>query len=681
MNEQTLLPPESPYQKMAGEFASLLLTNSLTTVRQSIGVRAGLTHDGARDIYTACGYPVALSVVDYYGRWRRGDVARRVIEAYPKACWQEHPEVWDNKGQEAVTESEPALDVDPTLAPVGPVPEEADVVPKTNAFPMKQGGKNPVQPPFNPEPGVNTPPLPRPKKPVVRGKGKEKAKDTPFMKEFKSLAKRTKLFHYMQRVDVLAGIGRYGVLYLGFDDTTDVQQEVASGAKLLYVQAFREDCASISTLEGEVTNPRYGLPKAYNLRTAQGLNDPNTVRGAYPLTTDSAAGQLGLTLSNVHWSRCIHVVDEPDDGELYGTPRLEAVWNRLQDIETAVSASGETFWRTGFQRVFASINPGEGVVMTTKSRKNLEDKIQEMMMGLKDHIVGQGIDMKTLAGQTADPTQIVDTCLKLIGATKSIPYRVLAGTEEAQLAGDQDKGEWKGNVNCRRNGYCVNTILRPVVDRLIKYQSITAPANGEYDAEWKSAEEQAPDVRAQVMTATVSAITGYLSGGGDQLVPRKAFLTDMMDVDPDVAEQYLDEADAAVAQAEIESQAQMEMAMEQMPFEQGGGMPPGQPGKAPPFGGKSPSPCPPQKQPFPQQTNMEGLQGQGDTPWWRKISEFLGKINPLKRNVEDADLPDGTPVVVDLEGGVKVNANISGRNEAGELTATGDDGSVYTLPE
>ena len=136
-----------------------------------------------------------------------------------------------------------------------------------------------------------------------------------------------------------------------------------------------------------------------------------------------------------------------------------------------------------------------------------------------------------------------------------------------------------------------------------------------------------------------------------------------------------------MAAAEEQSKLEMEQALSAMPFEQGEETPPGQPGGAPPFGGKSTAPFPPKKQPFPQKTNTGGLHGQGGTPWWRKISEFLGAINPLKRNVEGGDPPNGTPVTVDLEGGVKVNANISGRNEYGELTATGDDGSVYTLPE
>lgn len=671
--------PNSPRQRIAEELVSALLVNSLSTVRQTIGVRAGLTHDGRRDIYQSCGYPVALTVFDYYGRYRRGDVGRRVVDAFPKACWQEHPEVWDvDETQEAGTPAEEAPATDPALAyanPAGANPGNGTPAPgvvagspqqlKTNAFPQKGAS------PFPPKPGVNLPPLPSPKKPVVRGKGREKKPDTPFTKEFKSLARKTKLFSYCQKVDILAGIGRYGVLYLGFDDTTDVTLPVTPGAKLVFLQAFREDCASIAGLEGDVTNPRYGLPHAYNLRTAQGLDNANAVRGAYPMTADAAKGQLGLTLSGVHWSRCIHVVDEPDDGELYGTPRLEAVWNRLQDIETAVSASGETFWRSGFQKAFAKIDTGEGVVMSPTARAKFEEKLGNMMNGLQDWVVGQGLDIKTLSGQTADPTTIVTTCLQLIGACKAIPYRILTGSEQGELAGSQDGDAFKASTNARRNDFCVNRIMRPLIDRLVEYKVLPAPEGGEYQVEWTSAEEQAPEVKAQCLTANVGAITAYLSGGGDQLVPRRAFLTDYMDIDPEVAEQYLDEADQAVAQAEIESKAQMELAMEQMPGAEGGS----------PFEkGKPSSGSFPKKTPFSQKANSDGSPLSEEAPWYKRISAFLRDINPLKRNRASDALPLGTEVEVELEDGMRVNAEVV-RHEDGAAVVMATDGQEYTLPQ
>jgi hypothetical protein len=57
---------------------------------------AGMFDSGKkRDLDIACGYPDDITVTDYYNMYDRGDVASRVITAYPEYCWKEVPDVYE----------------------------------------------------------------------------------------------------------------------------------------------------------------------------------------------------------------------------------------------------------------------------------------------------------------------------------------------------------------------------------------------------------------------------------------------------------------------------------------------------------------------------------------------------------------------------------------------------------
>jgi hypothetical protein len=76
----------SAYKKMAA------MTSALLT-RMSWLSRAGLTHDGARDLYTVFGYQRDLRPTDLYMKYRRQDIARPIVEAPCDALWTRPPVV------------------------------------------------------------------------------------------------------------------------------------------------------------------------------------------------------------------------------------------------------------------------------------------------------------------------------------------------------------------------------------------------------------------------------------------------------------------------------------------------------------------------------------------------------------------------------------------------------------
>lgn len=65
--------------------------------RQQFAAQVGLTSfDGRRDLYAALGYQRDLQYRDYYERYRRGGIARRIVEWLPDATWTSKISITDN---------------------------------------------------------------------------------------------------------------------------------------------------------------------------------------------------------------------------------------------------------------------------------------------------------------------------------------------------------------------------------------------------------------------------------------------------------------------------------------------------------------------------------------------------------------------------------------------------------
>ena len=458
---------------------AMKVLQSISTTRALIARSMGTTHDGRRDIYQACGYPGNLGAQDFLSRYQRGDIARRIVDAYPKACWQEDPTIYDTQEQH----------------------------------------------------------------------------DTPFQEAMRDLWEEKKLKHYFSKVDRLGGVGRFGVLFLGFDDgnSSNLMNEVTPGANLMFVQAYGEPYAVIGSYEMDPSNPRFGHPRSYTLTSWTGQIPGDS--GIVSQTQGSSTNPLittGCTLSNVHWSRCIHVCEDPDGGEVFGQPRMLAVWNRLQDIETIVSASGEAFWRSGFQRLMFEVekdsNFGEA------ERKMFKDSIDEMLFGLKDYIALQGMKTQPVAGQPANPEGIMTSCFWLISACTGIPFRLLTGAEQGELASTKDQDNWNTRVDARRNDHCSSNMLRPFVKRLLQYRCLPPPQGGKFSIEWPTAREETPLAQAQTAVQRMTAAQVYLQGNVEQLIPKKVFLMKELAMEEDEAEECLNDADVAAAQEVMSAQ-------------------------------------------------------------------------------------------------------------------------------
>jgi hypothetical protein len=86
-----------------------ILTNLYDLARSSLGM--GMTHNGKRDTWTIFGYPDTLAIKDFRDKYKRGDIATRIVDAYPSECWANPPLIIENKKEQDRTPWENEVDI------------------------------------------------------------------------------------------------------------------------------------------------------------------------------------------------------------------------------------------------------------------------------------------------------------------------------------------------------------------------------------------------------------------------------------------------------------------------------------------------------------------------------------------------------------------------------------------
>lgn len=323
---------------------------------------------------------------------------------------------------------------------------------------------------------------------VVEGDNLDTARDdTEFVKSWRFLANggqtsegetQLGLLHYMHRLDRVAGIGHYAVMLLGLDDGKKLEEPAeAESLKrlgvngLLYVSVFDEGSATILEYESNIASPRFGRPTIYNLTIQNG----NT----------SASHR-------VHWSRIIHVADGAITDDYTGTPRLEAAWNQLIDLEKVMAAVGEAAYRLMIPTIIFSTRDGYELPrvdsrMSPDKQQEIEeaiaarsDQMDDIVHGLRHTMEVDGMEPTILQGTLQDPTASVQAIIDLISAATGIPQRLLLGSERGELASSQDEENWAKVVEYRQGKFITPAIIRPVVSRLIWLGILPLPRNGAF---------------------------------------------------------------------------------------------------------------------------------------------------------------------------------------------------------
>src|SRR6266702_1307485 len=293
--------------------------------------------------------------------------------------------------------------------------------------------------------------------------------ETTFEKAWDDFAKRLKIWRIFARADMLGGFGQHSTILIGAPGALNTPlNSVKSPDDIAYLKPYMQDRLSIKELDTDPTSPRFGLPDMYLLRGTP--REFSLVQEPVPLT-------VGMT--DVHWSRCLHVCDDLEDA-IYGLPRLERVWNLLDDLEKVTGGGAEAFWMRA--------NPGyqfdldKEIELTPEKEKELEEQVDKLVHNMQRVVRTRGVKVETLGSDVANFANPAASIIAQISAGTGIPQRILMGSERGELASTQDRDNWFDQIVDRRDQFAVPNVINPFVDRLIEIGALPKPK--QYQVRW-----------------------------------------------------------------------------------------------------------------------------------------------------------------------------------------------------
>ncbi len=461
--------------------------------------------DRRRSIDDEAGYPKTheLDIEEYQQLYDRESVAARVVEVLPKEAWNIQPSVFETEDIDQDTEFEIAWhNLGHSLSPVSWLSGEND---------------NPI-------------------------------------------------WEILERVDILSGIGSYGVLLLGLNDGQDmlepaenksfssVSEESELGennnSRLLFVRAFGESLVKISKFVDDPSNPRFGQPETYGITFSDPREDQRSGSTSKPSGT-----------REVHWSRVIHIADNLSSSEVFGIPRMRPVYNRLYDLKKLYGGSAEMYWKGAFQGLSFESHPqlGGDITLTSSDRQKMKDEFEQYQNGLQRAMFTTGMEVKSLAPQVVDPTPQIDTQLEAICIKIGIPKRIFTGSERGELASSQDIVTWNSRVAGRQNHYLTPRVIAPFIDRCIGLGILPEPKEG-YNVVWPDLGASTELEQSMIALQKTDAMGKYIQGGVESLIQPLDYLTRILGMTEDEATEVVDAAveaiDEQIAEGVVEDPAE-----------------------------------------------------------------------------------------------------------------------------
>jgi len=347
-----------------------------------------------------------------------------------------------------------------------------------------------------------------------------------FMKGWSTLVENYSVFHYLERLDRLAGIGHYGALLLGINDANgdNMELRVDNATGLNYLMPFWEGKADVEDFQEDAGQERFGRPTLYDLDFSLEELEQFDIKDE--------------SQKKVHHSRVIHVAEGLLDNEVYGEPRLKKVFHRLQDLDKLIGAAPEGFWQQATKGYHVSEKEGANL-QDPEDFDDITEEMQKFLNGFKRVVTTSGVDVQELAGETSmDPSNPFDIVITTISVKTGIPKRILMGSEKAELASSQDRKNWFDQIENRQTQFAQPMILERFVDRLVDIDILDPPHQGGYSVNWPNLWTPTKLEQAEIIQKKAAALNKASGGMPAALMPKKMILKELFGFDDDTLEEY-----------------------------------------------------------------------------------------------------------------------------------------------
>jgi uncharacterized protein len=359
----------------------------------------------------------------------------------------------------------------------------------------------------------------------------EKPKQTDWDISLDDIVSEHQLWATLEELDVLSGIGCFGVMVIGLDDQKDLHTPVegvvnesrfntpTAQRNLLYLKCHSEINVKIDTWEENPTSERYGKPVLYSV----------TMEANRSSQTQKDSQNTGKQVK-VHWTRVIHLKSDGNQS------RLHSVYNNLLDLKKVGGGSAEMFWRGAFPGIAFEINPEFIAAGATIDPDKMRDEFANYSEGLQRYLAMVGVTAKSMAPMVVDPMPHIDAIIRMISIAKRIPKRILEGSEAAVLASSQDAKGFNKRLNRRCRNYC-SPIIRQTIDRLISCGVL--PFVEDYEVEWVDLNSSTNQEKVDNSKSITETLAKFVQGGVEGLISPKMFMLEVLQWDEDVVDQVV----------------------------------------------------------------------------------------------------------------------------------------------
>lgn len=320
---------------------------------------------------------------------------------------------------------------------------------------------------------------------------------TEFEAAWEALNLRLTMWSKFLKADIVAGLGEYSLLFLGAPgDYAAPLTKLRDPADLRFVSIISQQHGVIKRYVEDKNDPRYGLPLFYGV---SGLN-PN----------------LPSSEREVHYTRIVPVVEGALDDPMKGQPRLQRVWNLLDDLEKVTGGGAEAFWLRAHQGMQFDLD--KELEIDKEEEDALKEEVDAFVHNMKRVVRTRGVNLKVLGSEVANFDRNSDAIILQISAGTGIPHRILTGSERGELASTQDRNNWNERVADRRNEFAGPQVVRPFVDRLIEIGALPAPPQG-YEVNWTQLMnlDEAEQAKVALDWATLNEKAGERVVGADEI--------------------------------------------------------------------------------------------------------------------------------------------------------------------
>ena len=374
--------------------------------------------------------------------------------------------------------------------------------------------------------------------------------ETELEKMWKLLVKRLQLWSELHRLDVLAGIGRFGILVLGLSGDGNLESPIpmtydietgrfkptgdgtTTKRHLLWTVPYSEDLVTVESLVTDPADPRCGQPEFYMVK----MDD---------VTSGGNSKLIQTRDVKVHWTRCFHYAHDMMSSKYLGTPKMEVAFNRLYDILKIAAGSGEGYWQSSNPTLVIS---SENALPGNFDREELKTQIWRLQNSLQKYLTIAGMGAELLSPDLTDPAPHLEVQMTLLCIGIGIPKRVFMGTEEGKLAGEQDASSWGPRVRHHRETETGPRLVQAFAYHLMACGAL--PWVEELFVEYPEQAKTTAKDRAEIAKLWTDLLCKYAESSAAQIVmPLEEWLHRIWEMSPDEVEELVNSAEEAAAEA------------------------------------------------------------------------------------------------------------------------------------